>query len=61
LGRGIHAADTPAPPTHPALDRSLQLIHHGKSQTRAKAGRFARKAEAASQSLVLVPLLCLFS
>ncbi|HFJ9601319.1 TPA: hypothetical protein ACGW0X_004101, partial [Stenotrophomonas maltophilia] len=62
--RGIHAADTPAPPTHPALDRSLQLIHHGKSQTRAKAGRFARKAEAASQSplflLLLLPFFLIF-
>ncbi|HFL5848505.1 TPA: hypothetical protein ACG4ML_004399, partial [Stenotrophomonas maltophilia] len=50
------------------MDRSLQLIHHGKSQTRAKAGRFARKAEAeaASQSplflflLLLLPFFLIF-
>ncbi len=53
-----HAGDTPAPPTHPALDRSLRLTHHGKSQARAKAGRFAHKAEAASHPplLLLLPL-----
>ncbi|HFL7840220.1 TPA: hypothetical protein ACG455_002071, partial [Stenotrophomonas maltophilia] len=41
-------------------DRSLRLTHHGKSTTRAKAGRFARKAEAASQPLLLLPLLLPF-
>ncbi|MBN5137756.1 hypothetical protein JY455_06165, partial [Stenotrophomonas maltophilia] len=47
----------PALPPHPALDRSLRLTHHGKSTTRAKAGRFARKAEAASHPPLLLPLL----
>jgi len=57
LGRRIHAAHAPALPPRPALDSSLRLTHHGKSTTRAKAGRFARKAEAASQPLLLWLLL----
>ncbi|MDG9764437.1 hypothetical protein, partial [Stenotrophomonas sp. GD04064] len=34
-------------------------VHPGKSQTRAKAGRFARKAEPASQPPLLLLLLLL--
>ncbi|WP_206746851.1 hypothetical protein, partial [Stenotrophomonas maltophilia] len=39
--------------------RFRRPIHHGKSTTRAKAGRFARKAEAASQPPLLLLLLLL--
>ncbi len=62
LGRRIHAAHAPALPPHPALDRSLRLTRHGISTTRAKAGRFARKAEAASQPplLLLLPFFLIF-
>ena len=37
LGRGIHAADTPAPPTHPALDSFLRRLPR-KITNKGKSG-----------------------
>ena len=61
---GLAAASMPRtpPPRLPTRPWTVSCgVHHGKSQTRAKAGRFARKAEPASQPPLLLPLLLPFS
>ncbi|CAM0124951.1 hypothetical protein SMG44B_60110 [Stenotrophomonas maltophilia] len=60
---GLAAASMPRTPPPRLPTRPLTVscgVHHGKSQTRAKAGRFARKAEPASQPPLLLPLLLPF-
>ncbi len=56
LGRGIHAADTPAPPTHPALDSFLPPAHTtGRSREKAEA---KAKAKAKATAAGWRPRLC---
>ena len=56
---GLAAASMPRtpPPRLPTRPWTVSCgVYHGKSQTKAKAGRFARKAEAASQPPLLLLL-----